>query len=310
MSNKTMQAARIADYGGPEQIKIEQVPVPEPGEGQVLIRLKATGVNPADWKMRAGYFKQFMPLPFPWIPGLEGAGVVESVGPGVTAVKPGQAVYGPFSNSYAEYVVAPTADVFAKPEPLSFEEAASVPVGALTAWQAVMEEAEVQPGQRVLIHGGAGGVGLYAIQFAKWKGAHVTATASSANAEFVRSLGAEAVIDYQTTRFEDVVKDLDAVIDTVGGDLVGRSVRVIKPGGIFVTVAGMVDPEEGQARGIRATSSRRADTVKLQQISDLLQSGQVVPKVGKVFSLAQARQAQELSQTGHGQGRIILRIPQ
>jgi NADPH:quinone reductase-like Zn-dependent oxidoreductase len=308
MSNETMQAARIHDYGGPEQIVIEQTPRPEPKAGEVLVRLKAAGVNPADWKMRAGYMKQFRPLIFPWIPGLEGAGTVEAVGPNVTALKAGQAVLGPINNSYAEYAVAPVTDLFMKPEKLSFEEAASVPVGALTAWQAVIDEAQVQPGQRVLVHGGAGGVGLYAVQFARWKGAHVTATASAANADFLRSLGAEKAIDYHATKFEDVVKDVHAVIDTVGGDLVERSLQVIRPGGVFVTAAGRVDPAIGQVHGIRAASAHRADVATLRTIVELLQAKQIVPVVGKVFPLTQARQAQELSQTGHGRGRIVLQI--
>lgn len=308
MSNETMQAALIHDYGDAEQIKIERVPRPEPKAGEVLVRLNAAGVNPADWKMRGGAYKQFMPLSFPWIPGLEGAGIVEAVAPDIKDLKKGDAVYGPIGNSYAEYAVVARTDLIAKPMHLSFEQAASVPLGALTAWQAVIEEAEVQSGQRVLIHGGAGGVGLYAVQFAHWKGAHVTVTTSSANADFVKSLGADQVIDYHTTKFEEVVKDVDAVIDTVGGDLVERSLHVIRPGGIFVTVAGRVDPEMGQARGVRATSSRRADMSKLQQISDLLESKEITPVVGKIFPLAQARQAQELSQTGHGRGRIILSI--
>ncbi|HZQ10964.1 MAG TPA: zinc-binding dehydrogenase, partial [Anaerolineae bacterium] len=175
-----------------------------------------------------------------------------------------------------------------------------------TAWQAVIEEAEVKPGQKVLVHGGAGGVGAYALQLARWKGAHVIATTSAANADFVRSLGAETVIDYQKTKFEDIVNDVDAVIDTVGGDLVERSLRVIQPGGIFVTVAARVDPEMGEAHNIRATSSRRADAEKLKQIAELLASKQLVPVVGETFPLSQAREAQELSQTGHGRGRIIL----
>lgn len=309
MSNQTMQAALINEYGGPEQIVLKSVPRPEPKPGEVLVRLKAAGVNPADWKIREGYFKQFMPLQFPWIPGIEGAGVVEAVGEGVITLKPGQAVYGPINNSYAEYAVVPASEVYPKPQPLSFEQAAAVPVGALTAWQAVIEEAEVKAGQRVLVHGGAGGVGLYAVQLARWKGARIIATASAANTGYVRSLGAETVIDYRATRFEDVVKDVDAVIDTVGGDLIARSLHVIRPGGVFVTVAGRVDPESGQARGIRATSSRRADTNKLEQVSQLLESGTVCPEVGKTFPLAQARQAHELSQTGHGRGRILLMIP-
>lgn len=308
MSNQTMQAARINNYGGPEVIVIERIPRPEPATGQVLVRIKAAGVNPADWKMGGGAFKQFMPLPFPWIPGIEGAGVVEAVGPDVKTLKPGQAVYGAFGNSYAEYAVVPATEIYLKPEHLSFEQAASVPVGALTAWQAVVEEAEVQPGQRVLVHGGAGGVGLYAVQLARWKGAHVIATASAANAGYVRSIGAETVIDYQTTKFEDVVKDLDSVIDTVGGDLIERSLKVIRTGGIFVTVAGRVDPEMGQPHGIRVVSSRRGDANKLQQLGELLESGKLTPKVAKVFPLSQARQAQELSKTGHGQGRIVLQM--
>jgi NADPH:quinone reductase-like Zn-dependent oxidoreductase len=157
-----------------------------------------------------------------------------------------------------------------------------------------------------LVHGGAGGVGLFAVQFARWKGAHITATASAANADFVSSLGAAMVIDYHTTKFENVVHDMDAVIDTVGGDIIDRSLQVIRPGGILVTVAGRVDPEMGGARGVRATSSRRADTAKLQQISELLESKQLAPEVGKVFTLAEARQAHDLSQTGHGRGRIVL----
>lgn len=308
MANNTMQAARIHDYGGPEQIVVEQAPCPAPKAGQVLVRIMAAGVNPADWKIRGGAFKQFMPLPFPWIPGLEGAGVVEGVAPDVTGFKAGQAVYGTISNSYAQCAAVPAGELVVKPEHLSWEEAASVPVGALTAWQAVIEEAEVSAGQRVLIHGGAGGVGLYAVQLARWKGAHVTVTASGANADFVRSLGAETVIDYQKVKFEDVVRDMDVVIDTVGGDLIERSLPVIRSGGRFVTVAGRVDPEVGEARGIQVTSGRRADTAKLEQISQLLESKQLVPFVGKVFSLAQARQAHELSQTGHGRGRIVLRI--
>ncbi len=308
MSNETMQAARIHDYGGPEQIVFEPVPRPEPKAGEVLVRLKTAGVNPADWKMRAGYMKQFMPLAFPWIPGLEGAGTVEAVGPNVTTHKPGQAVLGPITKSYAEYAVAPATDLFAKPEFLTFEQAASVPVGALTAWGAVIDEAQVQPGQRVLVHGGAGGVGLYAVQIARWKGAQVTATTSTANADFVRSLGVEQVIDYHATRFEDIVKNMDVVIDTVGGDLAERSMRVIRPGGVYVTVAGRVALEMGHAHDVRATNARRADVARLQTIIELLQSNQIVPAVGKVFPLTQARQAQELSQTGHGRGRIVLRI--
>src|SRR5581483_1433258 len=147
-----------------------------------------------------------------------------------------------------------------------------------------------------------------AVQLARWKGARVTATASAANVDFVRALGADTVIDYQKTRFEDAVKDVDAVIDTVGGDLIERSLQVVRPGGIFVTVAGRVDPEMGQARGVQVTSSRHADSARLKEISELLETQTLKPKVRKVFPLAEARQAHELSETGHGQGRIVLQM--
>lgn len=307
MSNKTMLAARIHDYGDANQIKVESVERPEPKAPEVLVQIKAAGVNPADWKMREGYFKQFLPLPMPWIPGMEAAGIVKAVGSEVKSRQVGDRVYGTFGNSYAEYVVVPENETFLMPEQISFEQAAAVPVGALTAWQAVVEEAEVKPGQRVLVQGGAGGVGVYAVQLAKWKGAHVTATTSTANVDYVRSLGADKVIDYLTTSFEDVVKEVDVVIDTVGGELVKRSMHVIKDGGIFVTVAARVDPEMGAAHNVRATSARRADSNKLEQISDLLASKKLKAETGQVFLLAQAKQAQEKSQTGHGRGRIVLK---
>ena len=307
MSSQMMQAIRVHDYGGPEQLKLEQVPRPTPKEDQVLVRILSAGVNPVDWKYRSGMFKQFMPLTFPWIPGLEAAGVIESVGTPSIQLNIGDAVLGPIMHSYAEYAVALATDVFRKPAKLAFDQAASIPVGALTAWQAVIDDAGVKSGQQVLVHGGAGGVGLYAVQLAKWKGAQVIATASTVNVDFVRSLGAH-VIDYKTTKFEQVVKDVDVVIDTVGGDLAERSMSVIKPGGIFITVAGRPDPEMGQSRGIRVASSHRAEAAKLGKILELIESNLVKPAVGKIFSLAQAEQAQAASQSGHGRGRIMLNV--
>ena len=306
MSHNLMQAVRFHKYGGPEVLVVDQVPVPQPQPDQVLVRLVAASVNPADWQMRAGYYQKFMPLPLPWTPGIDGAGIIEAVGENVKTFQPGQAVYGLVIGGYAEYALANANEIHLKPAHLTFEQAATVAHGALTAWQAVVEEAGAQPGQTILVHGGAGGVGLYAVQFAKWKGARVIATASGENVNFVRSLGADQVIDYQTTNFEDVVKEVDVVIDTVGGDLVARSLKVIRNGGKYITMAGQVDPEAGTARDILVSMSRRADPSKLEQIAQLLESKKVVPAVGETFPLVQARQAQELSQTGHGRGRIIL----
>ena len=308
MSDTVMQTIQAQDYGGPEVLVPAQVPLPEPNADQVLIQLKAAGVNPADWKYRSGAFKQFVPLQFPWTPGMEGAGNVQAVGLNVTGFKKGQAVYGIVTGGYAEYALAQAGDIQPKPESITFEEAASLPVGVLTAWAAVIDTANVQAGQSVLVHGGAGGVGVYAVQLARWKGAHVTTTVSAKNVEFVRSLGAENVIDYNATRFEYVVKGMDVVIDTVGGDLHARSFQVIHPGGIFVTVAGRLAEDAGRAQNIRAASAGRAPTENLKKINELIEAGQLKPVAGTLFPLEQARQAQELSQTGHGRGRIILQM--
>jgi NADPH:quinone reductase-like Zn-dependent oxidoreductase len=303
-----MQAIQAHDYGGPEVLALQQVPRPEPKADQVLIRLKAAGVNPADWKYRAGFYKQYMPLTFPWTPGLDGSGVVEAVGANVTTFKKGDEVYGIVAGGYAEYSLALASEVQPKPAGLTFEQAAALPLGALTAWGAVIDTANVEAGQRILVHGAAGGVGAYAVQLARWKGAHVTGTASAGNLEFVKYLGAEHMIDYNTTRFETVVKDFDIVIDTIGGDLPERSFQVIRPGGIFVTIAALLPEEAGRAQNIRAVTVGRASADKLKQVSELIEAKQLIPGVGPFFSLADARQAQELSQTGHGRGRIILQI--
>ena len=308
MSNATIQAIQAHDYGGPEVLVLEQAPRPEPNADQVLIRLTAAGVNPADWKNRSGLYKQFMPLNFPWTPGMEGSGVVEAVGANVTSFKKGDEVYGIVNGGYAEYALALASDVQPKPANLTFEEAASLPVGVLTAWGAVIDTANVQTGQRVLVHGAAGGVGAYAVQLAKWKGAHATGTASADNVKFVRSLGADHVIDYNATRFETVLSDMDVVIDTVGGDLPERSWKVIRPGGIFVTVAARLAQDAGKAQNIRAVNAGRASTDKLKQVSGLIEAKQLNPVTGALFPLDEARQAQALSQAGHGRGRIILQI--
>ena len=308
MSNLKMQAIRAHDYGDPQVLKFEQAPRPEPKADEVLIRVKAAGVNPADWKYLNGAYKQFMPLEFPWTPGLEAAGIVEVVGANVTLLKKGQEVYGIVAGGYAEFTLALASDLQPKPVSLTFEQAASIPMGALTAWAAVVDAAKVESGRRVLIHGAAGGVGAYAVQLAHWKGAHVSGTASKGNLEFVQSLGAETAIDYNAALFETVVHDMDVVIDTVGGDIPDRSWKVLRSGGIFVTVAGRLAEDAGQAYNVKAMSARRASAENLKQISELIEAGQLKPVIGTVFSLADAAKAHELSQTVHGRGRIILKV--
>ncbi len=307
MSTGKMHAVQIEDYGGPEVLQYVEVPVPQPGNGQVQVRVHAAGVNPADWKLRSGYMKNYRPVPMPWRPGLEGAGVVEALGPGVTGFQPGQAVFGPFTGAYAEYAVAPASDLQIKPERLSFDEAASVPVGALTAWGTMFDTANVQSGQRVVIQGAAGGVGLYAVQLARWKGAQVFGTASAANVDFVRSLGAEA-IDYNAGPVEQKVRDVDVVIDTVGGNIPKQSLQLLRRGGTLVTVAAQLPEDFGKAEGVRVARGGRAPVERLKDIANLIEEGKVTPQVYKVFPLAEAAQAHQLSQTGHGRGRIVLHI--
>src|SRR5258708_18959327 len=306
MSSKTMRAIKVHDYGGADQLKLEVTPRPEPKEGEVLVRLKAAGVNPADWKFRQGSYKAFMPLSFPWTPGIEGAGVVEAIGEGVTAFKRGDAVFGNINAAYAEYAVVPAGDLAPKPAALSFEEAASVPVGALTGWGAV-EAADIKPGQRVFVQGAAGGVGLFAAQLARSKGAHVIGTASAVNLDFVRSLGVEA-IDYDAAPFESVVHDVDIVIDTVGGEVLQRSWDVLKPGGLLVSVAGRATEEEAKAKGKQFKGASRAPASNLIQVAELISAGKLTPAIQAGFPLSEAAAAMQLCETGHGRGRIILHI--
>ena len=305
-----MQASRFHEYGPPDVLRLEEAPRPEPGEGQVLVRVRVAGVNPIDWKLRAGYLQAFMPVELPHIPGFDVAGTVEALGPGVTRFAVGDEVFGRGAATYAQYAVAPATTLAHKPAAISFEQAATVPVGGVTAWAGLFEAARLEPGQRVLVHGGAGGVGSFVVQLAHWKGAHVIATASAANADFVRSLGADEVVDYAAVRFEDVVSDVDVVYDTVGGEVTGRSWGVLKPGGILVVIAGSPDPAAAEARGVR-TSGTNAPAVTspiLQELARLAESGDLRPQVGPTFPLADAAGAHALSETGHGRGRVVLNV--
>lgn len=311
MSSQTMQAIRYHAYGGPEQLLLEPAPRPPLQPGTVLVRVLAAGINPWDWKLRSGEYRQFMPVKFPHTPGIELAGVVEEVGPGVTGWKKGQAVYAGATATHAEYAVVHANALVAKPASLSFEQAASVPVGAVTAWRA-MELADVKAGQHVLVQGAAGGVGIFAAQLARWKGAHVIGTASANNHEFLRSLGVETVVDYHTTPIESAAHDVDVVFDTVGGEVGVHSVRVLRPGGVYVTVAGQPPKEEAEKLGVKAEGVGPSDAARnaefLRQISDLVESGKIKAPVTNVFPLAEARKAFALGETGHGRGRIVLHI--
>jgi NADPH:quinone reductase-like Zn-dependent oxidoreductase len=313
MVRQSIKAIYVHQYGGPEQLKLEQIPRPEAQAGEVLVRVHAAGVLPAEWKVRQGLFKDFLPISFPYIPGSAFAGAVEEVGPGATAFQPGQAVFGRSNNgTYAEYTTVSVETLALKPESLSFIEAATISGGATVAWTALFENGTLQTGQRVLIHGAAGGVGTFAVQFARWKGAQVIGTAGVANMEFVRSLGAETVIDYISTPFEQVVHDVDLVPDTVGGETLQRSMYVVKRGGTLVSLLGLPSQEKARELGIRAMKNTAAlpfpSNGLLQTIAQLIEEGQVKATIARTFPLREASLAHELSQTGHGRGRIVLHI--
>jgi NADPH:quinone reductase-like Zn-dependent oxidoreductase len=322
-----MKAIRVHEYGGPEQLRLEDVLRPEPQAGELLVRIHAAGVLPIETAVRQGRFAGMMPVTFPYIPGTAFAGVVEQAGAGVTAFQPGDSVCGRSPRgAYAEYTVVPAIPTAADPSrsgsqqagtivllarmppAMSFEVGATLSGGATTAWAALIEDAAIQPGQRVLIHGGAGGVGLFAVQLARWRGAHVIATASAANLDFVRSLGAEAVIDYTTARFEDAVSDVDVVLDTIGSETLTRSMPLVRRGGTLVSVIAPPPQELAQKLGITAIKNTKTPTsANLQTIVDLIDAGIITPSIRATFPLHDAPKAHALSETGHGRGRIVLR---
>jgi NADPH:quinone reductase-like Zn-dependent oxidoreductase len=307
-----MRAVRFHEYGPPSVLVVDDIDRPEPKAGQVLIQVHAAGVNPIDWKIRAGYLKQYMPVALPHTPGLDVAGSVVSVGDDVTNYAVGDRVFGRGAGTYAEYAVAPITTIAHIPEGVSFEQAATLHVGGVTAWLGLFDSAHLEAGQRVLVQGGAGGVGAIAVQLAHWKGAYVIATASTANVDFVRSLGADEVIDYTSVNVEDAVRDVDVVLDTVGGDVTAHSWSALKPGGILVTVVGTADADIASKRGVRtaAVGHPAATSPYLEELGALVASGAVQPEIQRVYPLDEAAAAQAASETGHGRGRILLRIPE
>jgi NADPH:quinone reductase-like Zn-dependent oxidoreductase len=308
-----MQAVRFHSYGGPEVLVLEEVPRPRPQAGEVLIRVQGAGVNPLDWKVRAGHVKEWLQHRLPLIPGWDVSGEVEEVGEGVTVFKKGDAVYGMVNfrrnGAYAEYVVARAQDLASPPKTIDRVRAGAVPLAALTAWQALFDVAALTSGQSVLIHAAAGGVGHFAVQFARWKGARVTGTASAANINFLRNLGAAEAVDYQSTRFEEAVRGVDVVLDTIGGDTQQRSWQVLKKGGILVATLGISSPEEARKHQVRGEGVMvQPNSAQLAEIASLIDSGTVTPVVTEILPLAEAARAHELSQTGHVRGKIVLQV--
>lgn len=306
-----MKAIRIHSHGGPEVLKFEEVARPVPNDDEVLIKVLAAGVNPVDWKIRQGYMKELFHLPL--ILGWDVAGVVEEKGLAVTDFAIGDEVYSQPSilrdGGYAEYIVVKASEVALKPATVDFIQAAAVPLAGLTAWQSLFDLAHLKAGQKILIHAAAGGVGHYAVQFAKWAGAHVIGTASASQHDFLRALGIHEAIDYTTTPFEEVVQDADVVLDTIGGEVWQRSWKVLKKGGILVST--LRSPEAGGAESLNKLCAHvfvQPDAVQLGEIAALIDSGHVRSEIAGIFSLRDAAEAHRASEGGHTRGKIVLDI--
>src|SRR6266446_6355991 len=311
-----MKAIRIHKYGGPEVLRYEDAPRPQPQAGEVLVRVHGAGVNPIDWKVREGHMKDFWPHKFPLILGWDLSGIVEEVGPGPAAAgrfKIGDEVYSlpdpTRDGAYADYIVVRESELALKPNSLHHIRAAAVPLAALTAWQSLFDTAQLQPGQRVLIHAGSGGVGHFAVQLAKWKGAYVFATASTKNQDLLRELGVDESIDYTQQRFENVARNIDVVLDTLGGETQERSWSVLKKGGNLVSLVQPPSEEKAKELGVRAVFvGVQANGEQLAEIAKIIDSGELKLTIDRILPLSEVRRAHELSQSGHTPGKIVLRI--
>jgi NADPH:quinone reductase-like Zn-dependent oxidoreductase len=289
-----MKAIVLNNYGPAEDLRFQDVPIPVPAADQVLVRIHAAAVNHIDIGIGAGAFKNVFPLPFPWIPGYDLAGVIEAVGDGVRGFKTGDEVYGASlaGGTYAEYIAISPQFIALKPRTLDFMEAASVPVSAETAWQVLFRHANVTKGQTILIHGGAGAVGSYAVQMAHAAGVKVIVTASSKDKEFLERLGADEVIDHKSVAFETLVHAVDAVIDLVGGEVQQRSYPVVKEGGYLISVNQPVSAEMAAQYKIHATFSELLPTHEgLARIAGQIDSGALTIGMGNVYPIQQAAEA-------------------
>lgn len=309
-----MNAAVASDFGPPGVLRVERVPRPVPTEGEMLVRVYAAGVNPVDAAVRSGRARGMVGAELPYVPGFDVSGVVAELGPGVAGFTVGDEVFAMLNlrrgGGYAEYAIVRTDEAARKPTSLSHAQAAALPLVALTSMQALFDHADLQAGDDLLIHGGAGGVGSVAVQLAKWRGARVTATASEPNHAFLEEIGADMVIDYRTERFEEVVSGVDVVLDPVGGDTQRRSLGVLRDGGTLVSLVGTVPETRTPPRGIQVkTMLVHPDTAQLQEIARLVDEGHLRPVVSLLLPLERAAEAHEQIETGHTRGKIVLEIP-
>lgn len=305
MTQGEHEAIQFHQYGGSEVLKLEKVSLPVINDDEVLIKIKYTGVNPIDWKLREG----LRSVPLPFIPGVEASGIIAVVGKNVQGLQPGQAVYGAIDHSYAKYAKAKAEMLFPLPAHLSFEEGAAVG-GGKTAWGALFEIAKLRKGQRILIHGASGGVGLFAVQLAHQAGAHVIVTAAEKNAAMLRDLGASEIIDYHKENFEEQSGKVDVVLDGVGGDLLKRSYGVVKENGMLTSIVEQPSQELAANYRIKALWGGTKNLAAMVEINRRLQEQSLQPIISKIFhTLSQAALAQDYSKMGEkNMGKIVLEV--
>jgi NADPH:quinone reductase-like Zn-dependent oxidoreductase len=308
-----MKAVRMHVRAGPDALVYEDVPAPKISRGEVVIKVYAAGITPTEFTWNSTFTTSNGANRLPIVPSFEVSGTVHEVASDVTDLSVGDAVYGLLDfwrdGAAAEYVAARAANMAPKPSSLDHALAAGVPLSGLTAWQALFDHAKLSAHDRILIHGAAGGVGTWAVQFAHWRGAYVIGTASQKNHEFLRELGANDVLDYTSSHFEDEVRDVDVVLDTVGGDTLERSWRILRRGGFLVTVAG--DAPEGKAKGFGVSAASilvQPNRSQLIEIANLIDSGTVRPVVQAVYPLARAKEAYERGLQGHNRGKLVLQV--
>ncbi len=307
-----MKAIRVHEFGNPSVLKLEDVERSKPQSGEVLVRVVYAAVIPLDWKIRSG--AGIFPQPLPYTPGAVFSGIIETVGDNVTKFKVGDFVFGKMEGSYSEFGIVPVSEpylngMFHVPENLTLEDAATIGAGAESAWKVLFTAGNLESGQTVLIHAAAGGVGQFAVQLAKWKGAKVIGTASSANLDYVKSLGADQVIDYSTIPFEEVVKDVDLVVDLVGGSTQDRSYSVLKPGGRLVSLVQPPSEEKASKFGVTAKLSSEFPTPDDNKaVAQLLADGTIKAEIDRIYPLSEAKEAHIRSESRHSRGRILLSV--
>ncbi len=312
---KTMKAVRLHDYGAVENLIYEDAPIPQPQPGEVLIKVHAVGINPIDCKIRAGKLKHLLNYQFPVILGMDVSGIVAELGEGVTDLQIGEEIYGVVepsrSGAYAEYAIARYDRIAPKPKTLDFIASASLPVAALTAWQSMFDVAQLSSQQSILIHAASGAVGIAAVQLAKWKGAKVIGTASTRNIQFVSNLGADQVIDYTQSKFEDMLSDIDVVLDSLGGEIRSRSWKVLKKGGFLVSLILSPPPESEIADqfGVKTHGLHmRPQSIQLKEIAELVDDGILKTAIAEVLPLSEILSAHQLSESSKIRGKIMLQI--